>query len=38
MNKYEICVEDKIIKKTYAYVKRETTLLSLIHTNLGDLK
>jgi hypothetical protein len=38
MNKYEICVEDKIIKKTHASVKRETTLLSLIHTNLGDLK
>jgi hypothetical protein len=32
------CVEAKITKKTYASVKRETELLSLIHTDLGDLK
>jgi hypothetical protein len=38
INKYEICVEAKITKKTYASVKRETELLSLIHTDLGDLK
>ena len=38
MNKYEICVESKITKKTYAYDKRETELLSLIHIYLGDLK
>ena len=38
MNKHEICVEAKITKKTYVYVKRETELLSLIHTDLGDLK
>jgi len=38
MNKYEICVEAKITKKTCAFVKRKTELLSLIHINLGDLK
>ena len=38
MNKHEICVKAKITKKTYVYVKRETELLSLIHTDLGDLK
>jgi hypothetical protein len=38
MNKHEICVKAKITKKTYVYVKRKTELLSLIHTDLGDLK
>jgi Holliday junction resolvase len=38
MNKYEICVEAKITKKTYVYVKRETKLLSLIHTDLRRFK
>ena len=38
MNKCEICVETKITKKTCASVKRETELLSLIHTNLEHLK
>ena len=38
MNKCEICAEAKITKKTYASVNRETELLSLIHTNLRDLK
>ena len=38
MNKYKICIEAKITKKTCTFVKRETELLSLIHTNLEDLK
>ena len=38
INKYEICVEAKITKKTCASVKRKTGLLSLIHTYLGDLR
>ena len=38
MNKCEVCVEAKITKKTCTSIKRETNLLSLIHTELGDLK
>ena len=38
INKCEIYVEAKITKKTCVSVKRETELLSLIHTNLEDLK
>ena len=38
INKYKICIEAKITKKTCTFVKRETELLSLIHTNLEDLK
>jgi hypothetical protein len=34
MNKCEICVEVKITKKTWAFVKRETKFLNLIHTDL----
>ena len=37
-NKNEICVEVKIIKKTCLYVKTEIELLSLIQTNLKNLK
>jgi len=38
MNKCEICVETKITKKICASIKREIELLSLIYTDLGDLK
>jgi hypothetical protein len=38
MNKCEVCVEAKITKKTCTSVKRETDLLNLMHTDLGDLK
>ena len=38
INKYEICVEAKTIKKTCGFIKTETELLSLIHTDLEDLK
>ena len=38
MDKCQICVESKITKKTCFPVKRETKLLSLIHTNFGHLK
>jgi hypothetical protein len=34
MNKCEICVEVKITKKTWAFVKREIEFLNLIHTDL----
>ena len=37
-NKCEIFAKAKITKKTCAYFNRETKLLSLIHTDLGDLK
>ena len=37
-DKCEICVEAKITKKSCFSVNRETELLSLIHTDLGDLK
>ena len=38
MNRCEVCIEAKIIKKTCTSIKRETDLLNLIHTDLGDLK
>jgi len=38
MDKCEICVETKLSKKTCSSVLRETELLNLIHTDLGDLK
>ena len=34
----EICAETKIIKKPYKFVTRESNLLSLVHSDLGDLK
>lgn len=37
-DKCEICVEVKIMKKSYFTVNKETELLALIHTDLGDLK
>lgn len=38
MNKCEISAKTKQTKKSCVSVHRETELLSLIHTNLGDLK
>lgn len=38
INKCEICVKIKITKKSHYSVNRETEFLSLIHTDLGDLK
>ncbi|XP_071933566.1 uncharacterized protein [Coffea arabica] len=38
MDKCEICAEAKITKKSCITVHRETELLNLIHTDLGDLK
>lgn len=38
MDKYEICNRTKSIKKTCVSVGRETGLLNLIHSDLGDLK
>ena len=38
MNKCEVCVETKIIKKICTSTKRETNLHRLIHTDLEDLK
>ena len=38
-NKCDVCVESKSTKKTCKLVQnRETELLSLIHSDLGDLK
>ena len=38
-DKYDVCVESKSTKKTCKPVQnRETELLSLIHSDLGDLK
>ena len=38
LRKCEVCVEFKTIKKSYKMVERESKLLSLIHSDLGDLK
>jgi len=38
INKCEICAEAKTTKKSCFSVNRETELLPLIHTDLGDLK
>lgn len=38
MNKCDICVEVKVIRKLCIYVERESELLNLMHTNLGELK
>ena len=38
MDKCEICAETKIIKKPCKSITRETELLGLVHSDLGDLK
>lgn len=38
LDKCEICAEAKITKKSCKSVERESELLGLIHTDLGDLK
>ena len=38
MDKCEICAETKITKKPCKSIYRETELLGLIHSDLGDLK
>ena len=37
-DKCEICVETKITKKPCKSITRETDLLGLVHSDLGDLK
>ena len=36
--KYESCVKSRTTKKSCKLVERELDLLSLIHSDLGDLK
>ena len=36
--KCESCVESKTTKKSCKLIERESNLLSLIHSDLGDLK
>ena len=38
LSKCKICVTSKLTRKTYGSVTRETKLLELIHSDLGDLK
>ena len=38
LRKCEVCVESKTTKKSCKLVERESELLSLIHSDLGDLK
>jgi hypothetical protein len=38
MDKYEVCAETKITKNPCKSMTRETELLGLIHSDLGDLK
>ena len=38
INKCEVCAETKQTRKTHLVTQKETELLSLIHTDLGDLK
>ena len=38
MDKCEICAETKITKKSCKSVTRESKLLNLVHSDLGDLK
>ena len=38
LTKYEICAKTKITKKPCKFVTRESELLSLVHSDLGDLK
>ena len=38
LGKCEVCVESKTTKKSCKPIKRVSKLLSLIHSNLGDLK
>jgi len=37
-SKCDICVESKIMKKTYHFVERQTELLGLIHIGFAYLK
>ena len=37
-NKCEICAETKLVKRRHSSTQRESELLSLVHTDLGDLK
>ena len=37
-DKCEICAETKITKKPCKSITRETKLLGLVHSDLGDLK
>ena len=37
-NKCQVCAETKLTKRTHFSTQRETELLSLVHTDLGDLK
>jgi len=36
MEKCEICAETKITKKPCKFITRETELLGLVHSDLGD--
>ena len=36
LGKCEACVESKTTKKSFKLIERETELLSLIHSDLGD--
>ena len=38
LSKCQICATSKLTRKTCGSVTRETKLLKLIHSNLGDLK
>ena len=38
LGKCEVCVESKTIKKSCKPIERESKLLNLIHSDLGDLK
>ena len=38
LSKCQICVTSKLIRKTCGSMTRETKLLELIHSYLGDLK
>ena len=38
IEKCDVCVESKSTKKSCKSVERETELLNLIHSDLGDLK
>ena len=38
LSKCQICATSKLTRKTCGLVTRETKLLELIHSNLGDLE
>ena len=38
LGKCEVCVESKTVKKSCKPIERESKLVSLIHSDLGDLK